>query len=690
MADNKNKQTIFQSLGKALISGFDKEKESYEKKIHSYNIDNNHVIYKTDNKEDADNKKLQLKQDKYLAAQWYGASKNLSMGTALSSNQLKLMYRDVDIMDNFPEVGAALDLFMEESCTSNNKGQILNIVSPSKRVKMILEDLFVNRLDIHINLPMWTRAMCKYGNAYALLNIKEGSGVVGARMLPVYEMERIEDGQYSPYIVLPNDYNKSQETEFVWVGQNTGTPFKNWQVAHFRLLNDSLLLPYGVSVLQKGRRHFRILSMMEDMMLIYRLERSIERRVFKIYVGNLDDADIPAYVQEIANTFKRTPIVDPETGQLDLRKTSLDVSQDIFIPVKTEGAANPIDTLQAASNIDKIEDLKFIQNKLFTALRVPKEFLNFEEASGDGKNLALKDIRFTRTINRIQQALIMELNKIAMIHLYLNGFEDELTNFKITMNNPSTQSQILMLEELSKKIQIVNAAVQDPGNGIQIMSLSRAQREILGWSEEEITQNILEIRMEKALAAELLKTEQIIKRTGLFDKIDDMYGEPNAEYASSSDFDEEGDKGGGGIGGMGGGIGNIGSDMEIPEQGEEPSLEGVGQEQQPGQMEQPENTEELPETPKLESILKKTEKLLLESKKLEKQRIKGINEKYMTRYINYILESKKDHSESFDEIVPIYNKSIIKNGETNLLIEQLEKKIKVENLKSDDTPKMID
>jgi hypothetical protein len=564
------------------------------------------------------------------------------------------------------------------------KGQILNITSKSDRIKRVLDDLFVNRLDIHINLPMWTRSMCKYGNAFVMLNIADKNGVIGARQLPVYEIDRIENGVYNPYVSVPKDYNTSRDTEFLWVGQNTGMPFKSWQIAHFRLLTDSMFLPYGVSVLQKARRHFRILSMMEDMMLIYRLERSIERRVFKIFVGNIDDADIPAYVQEIANTFKRTPIIDPETGQLDIRKNMMDVSHDIFIPVKDAGAATPIDTLPSASNLDKIEDLKYIQNKLLTALRIPKEFLNFEESAGDGKNLAIKDIRFTRTINRIQQALIMELTKIAVIHLYLNGFTDELTNFKITMNNPSTQSEILKLEELSKKIALVASAVQDPGNGIQIYSLTRAQREILGWSDEELTQNMLEIRMEKALAAELMKTEQIIKRTGLFDKIDDMYGEPDAEYASGAGMGEDqGAPGGGGGGGFGGdfGGGDLGGDMGSEES---PDLGGDEQPTEPGG----DNTAlppvsggdetSQPEPPKLESTTKKVNKLLVESKKILTNDYSNRKDKYLNSYVKYINSNKSKLKENIDEtIIPIVDSAFLKNEETNNMINLLDKKLKL-------------
>lgn len=654
MAENK-KRTIFQNLGNALFYGFDKNIQNQQKKIHSYTINNDKPILKTTDKDEFERTKEQLKQQKYLSSQWVKAGANLSQTTALVSNNLKLMYRDSDLMDGYPEIGAALDLYSEETCTNNVKGQLLNITSSSERVKKILDDLFVNRLDIHVNLPMWTRTMCKYGNAFVLLNIDEKNGIIGARQLPTYEIERVENGVYNPYLAVPGNYNTNKDTEFVWVGQEVGMPFKSWQIAHFRLLTDSLFLPYGQSVLHKARRHFRMLTMMEDMMLIYRLERSVERRVFKIFVGNLDEADIPAYVQEIANTFKRTPIIDPETGQLDVRKNMIDATQDYFIPTKDMNAPTPIDTLPAASNLDKIEDLKYFQNKLAIALRIPSEFLNFGESVGDGKNLALKDIRFTRTINRIQQALIMELTKIAVIHLYLNGFTDELTNFKITMNNPSTQSEILKLEELSKKIGLVTAAVQDLGNGMQIMSLTRALKEILGWSDAEITQNLLELRMENAIATELKKTNQIIKRTGLFDDIDNLYGEPNAEYVSS-----EMDEGDGGLGGVSGGAPSMGSDVG------ELDNEDIDM---PKGNDEPINSDD--KESKMESVENKINKLLLENKEnLIKTNIKRKN-----NYIKY-LNNRKIKETINEEIVPIINKAFLKNEETNEMIRILENKMK--------------
>lgn len=558
----KQKLTVFQKLDKAISGDWglpQSHNNSYD--FSSSNGDN--IIYKTDNKEDYLKTKKELQQNAYLNQRWLKANADLSVQAFAGLNNIKLMYRDADLMDSFPEIGAALDILAEESCINNSKNQLLNIYSSSDRIKNVLEELFINRLDIQVTAPMIIRGMCKYGNQFMLLNVNNKLGVTGWKQLPVYSMERSEMGVTNPY-GMANTSEVSEEdmkTKFVWIGENNSqVPFRNWQIAHFRLLTDSLYLPYGMSYLHKARRHWRMLSLMEDMMLIYRLERSIERRVYKIYVGAIDDADVQSYVQEIANNFKRTPIIDPMTGQVDLRKNLLSVDQDIFIPVRDQNAPTPIDTLAAAQNLTAMDDIKFVQNKLFTALGIPKTFLNYEEGAGDGKNLALMDIRFTRRINRIQQAFLMELTKVATIHLYLLGFHDELTNFSLSMNNPSTQAEQLEIENIQKKISAMRDAVADPGNGIPIMSATRALKEIMKWSDKDIQSNLEEIRLEKALAAELEKTTQIIKKTGLFDNVDRIYGEPGAEYQEQQAQEGQGDEmGGPPMGGGGGGpIGDMG------------------------------------------------------------------------------------------------------------------------------------
>lgn len=557
------KSTVFQALDKAITGKWTSPTTSIaEPHINSYDMSqggNSNILYKTTDKEDYLQKKLELQQDRYLKDRWIKANVNLSVTAYSGLNNIKLMYRDADLMDAFPEIGAALDIVSEESTIVNDKGMVVNVYSKSDRIKSILEDLFVNRLNIQLTGQMIIRAMCKYGNQFMLLDIDHKNGVKGWKQLPVFNMERIENGVQNPYgaaaSIAVNGITKDDadlSTQFIWLDDNNSQiPFRDWQIAHFRLLTNSLYLPYGISYLNAARRHWRMLSLMEDMMLIYRLERSVERRVYKIFVGAIDDADVEAYVERIANEFKRTPIIDPVTGQVDLRKNILGIDNDIFIPVRDENAPTPIDTLAAGQNMTALDDIKFVQNKVLTSLRIPKSFLNFEEGVGDGKNLALMDIRFTRTVNRIQQAFLMELTKVASIHLFLLGFNDELTNFSLTMNNPSTQAEGLEIENMQKKIDAVRDAVSDPGNGLPVMSQTRALKQIMKWSEKEIKENLEEIRLEKGIAAELEKTTQIIKKTGIFDTVDRIYGEPGAEYMDDMQGGQGGMDAGGAMGGGG-------------------------------------------------------------------------------------------------------------------------------------------
>lgn len=563
-----NDKTIFQRLTSVFGGDSLTGSPSSNKRINNYGITGSEPIFTTRDKSEYERKKLELRQQSLLAKQWKKASYDVSNNSLAGLSEVKIMYRDADLMDAFPEIGAALDVVSEEVCQTGKTGALVNVSSSSQRIKSILEDLLVNRLSITTTLPMVARTTCKYGNTFMLLNIDATNGILGWRQLPVYEMERYEnkdDNPYSKQIATqrPDINYDENETQFVWVGKNDFIPYRNWQVAHFRLLYDSLFLPYGMSYLNKARRHFRMLSMMEDMMLLYRLERSVERRVFKIDVGSIDEQDVPSYVQQIADNFKRTPWVDPATGQLDLRKNLLNVSEDFFFPTRDPGSPSPIETLPAAQNLTALDDIKYVQNKVFTALRVPKTFLNFEENTGDGKNLSLLDVRFTRTVNRIQQMMLMELNKVCIIHLYLLGFTDELTNFSLTMNNPSTQAEMLELENTSKKISTIRDAVSDPGNGIPIMAMHTAWKEILGWSDKQIADNLDKLRLEVALSNELQKTPEIIKQTGIFDYVDNIYGEPGAKY-SDAQGGEEGEEGGA-PGGGGGGFDFGGGDMGMPE-----------------------------------------------------------------------------------------------------------------------------
>jgi hypothetical protein len=299
--------------------------------------------------------------------------------------------------------------------------------------------------------------------------------------------------------------------------------FNTWEMAHFRLLGDDRKLPYGTSMLEKARRVWKQLVLAEDAMLIYRTSRAPERRVFKVFVGNMDDKDVEPYVQRVANKFKRDQVVDSKTGNVDMRYNQMAVDQDYFIPVRDPGQTMPIETLPGAQNLSEIADIEYIQKKLLTALRIPKAFLGFEEPVGSGDNLSLMDIRFARTINKIQKSMIAELNKIAIIHLFILGFEDELNNFTLGLTNPSKQADLLMVSVWKEKVLLYKDLVTEIPNTLQPTSATWAKKHIFGFSDEDIKLEIQQIRLERAVAAELTNTPTIITHTGMFDIVDKLY-----------------------------------------------------------------------------------------------------------------------------------------------------------------------
>jgi hypothetical protein len=248
----------------------------------------------------------------------------------------------------------------------------------------------------------------------------------------------------------------------------------------------------------------------------------------------MNDDDVEAYVNRVANKFKREQVVDSKTGNVDMRFNQMAVDQDYFIPVRDPAAPDPITTLPGATNLSEIADIEYIQKKLLTALRVPKAFLGFEEVVGDGKNLSLQDIRFARTINRIQKSMIAELNKIAIVHLFLLGFEDELQNFTLGLSNPSTQADLLKIDVWKEKVLLYKDLVSDPGNGIQPTSSTWAKKHIFNWSDEEIRLDLQQQRIERAVGEELKATPTVITKTGLFDNIDKLYGNTTGGTATTA------------------------------------------------------------------------------------------------------------------------------------------------------------
>jgi hypothetical protein len=543
MADSN--LTVFQRL--TQMFGFPGKLRPEESPSFNFSKDE---ILKTNSREEYEKATLQAQQNQYIADKWTKLDQSLyNQSVYYEPNRLSAYY-DYESMEFTPEISASLDIYAEESTTLSEKGEILTIFSESTRVKKILEDLFINRLDLNTNLQMWVRGVCKYGDNFVYLKIDPEKGIIGCQQLPNIEIQRIE-GRESKSPNQRSNKIPTRELRFQWT--NKELEFQAWEIAHFRLLGDDRKLPYGTSMLDKIRRIWKQLLLAEDAMLIYRTTRAPERRVFKVFVGNMDDKDIEAYVQRVANKFKRDQIVDSRNGQVDMRYNQMAVDQDYFIPVRDPSQTNPIETLPGAQNLGEIADIEYIQKKMLAALRIPKAFLGFEEVVGDGKQLALMDIRFARTINRIQKSLVQELNKIALMHLYLLGMEDELDNFTLSLTNPSAQSDLLRIEQWKEKILLYKDATSDNSQlGILPVSHTWAKKNILGMSDNEVLLDLQQQRLERAMGIELQNTQNIIKRSGVFDDVDSKYGiskEERDKLEKSQSADANNEMGGADMGG---------------------------------------------------------------------------------------------------------------------------------------------
>ena len=522
MEKNSN-LTVYQRLTKMF--GFPGMSRPEDKPTFNFSKEQ---ILKTDSREEYEKRLLHAQQTQYIADKWTKLDQSLYNQSVYYEPNRLAAYYDYESMEFTPEISAALDIYAEESTTLSEKGQILTVYSESDRIRGILEDLFVNKLDINTNLQMWTRGVCKYGDNFVFLKINPTKGIVGCQQLPNIEIERLEGAATRTPPTGNETSMPPKELTFTW--KNKDLEFQSWEIAHFRLLGDDRKLPYGTSMLDKVRRIWKQLLLAEDAMLIYRTSRAPERRVFKVFVGNMDDKDIEPYVQRVANKFKRDVVADPRNGQVDMRYNQMAVDQDYFIPVRDPGQSSPIETLAGAQNLGEIADIEYIQKKLLACLRIPKAFIGFEDVVGDGKTLALMDIRFARTINRIQKSLIQELNKIAILHLYLLGFEDELENFTLTLTNPSAQSDLLRIEQWKEKVTLYKDATSDQSQmGILPVSHTWAKKNILGMSDSEVILDLQQQRLERAMGFELTNTQMIIKRSGVFDEVDSKYGIPEEE-----------------------------------------------------------------------------------------------------------------------------------------------------------------
>ena len=407
---------------------------------------------------------------------------SLQYNPTLNYQSMRLqLYSDYEAMDHDPIIAAALDIISDETTARNEYGQVLNINSSNENIRKVLHNLFYDVLNVEFNLPTWVRNMCKYGDFYLKLEVSEKFGVFNVLPLSVYEVVREEgtdpdNPSYTRFTLDPNGL-ASGATNTIRRDQFT---LENYEVAHFRLLTDSNYLPYGRAFLEPARKVFKQLMLMEDAMLIHRIMRAPEKRVFYINIGNTDPDKVEQFMSDTANKMKKTPYIDQNTGDYNLKFNIQNMTEDFFIPIRGNDASTRIDTTKGL-DYDGTGDIEYLKAKMMAALKIPKPFLGYEEGVEGKSTLAGMDIRFARTVERIQRIIESELTKIALVHLYSQGFTDEeLVDFSLELTTPSVIYEQEKVELFTSKTTVAQQMLDN-----KIFSKDWVYQNIYGLSPDE-------------------------------------------------------------------------------------------------------------------------------------------------------------------------------------------------------------
>ena len=402
---------------------------------------------------------------------------------ALMTKSMRLnLFKDYEAMDSDAIISSALDIYSDESTMKSEYGEVLQIQTDNDQIKEILHNLFYDIVNIEFNLWPWIRNMCKYGDFFLKLEIDEKYGITNVVPLSVYDVSRLEglDPENPEYVKFLIEA-ATAEHRYKAEQSSTKVELENYEVAHFRLLSDSNYLPYGKSQVEGARKIYKQLTLMEDAMLIHRIMRAPEKRVFKLDIGNIPPAEVDNYMQQVINKMKKAPVVDETTGDYNLKYNMQNITEDFFLPVRGGDSGTSIDSLPGLT-YEATDDIEYLKNKLLSALRIPKAFLGFEDQIGSKATLAAEDVRFARTIERIQRITLSELTKIAIVHLYAQGYQDaELTNFELTLTNPSTIYEQEKIELWNNKTSLADSMLRDG-----LCSSEWIYKNIFNFTEDEI------------------------------------------------------------------------------------------------------------------------------------------------------------------------------------------------------------
>ena len=538
MADNK--KNIFQRL-RGLFSS----------NVIVRNIGGNRMKAIDFNKLQYGTKKTNFMVDRYSRLHSTGKSTGYPIGQDAQTHRMSL-FQDYEEMDSDSIISSALDIYSDESTMKNEFGNVLTITTDNSKIHDVLHNLFYDVLNIEFNLWPWVRNMVKYGDFFLKLDIAEDLGVVNVNPLPPMDVIR-EEGW---------DESNPQKVRFRIEGSSAGyggggqaevNYFENYEMAHFRLLSDSNFIPYGKSMIESARKTWKQLTLMEDAMLVHRIMRAPEKRIFKIDIGNIPPNEVDNYMQQIINKSKKTPLIDPKTGNYNLKYNMQNITEDFYVPVRGGDSGTQIDTLSGMT-YEATEDIEYLKHKMMAALKIPKAFLGYDETTEGKATLAAEDVRFARTVERVQRIIVSELVKIGVVHLYTQGFTDaDLVNFGLELTNSSTIYEQEKIELWNNKVGVASSMMSD-----RIMSTDWIYKNIFNFDDEQLAEvraGIIDDRKRT------FRWEQIEQEGNDPFKTQQSFGTPHdLATIQQQEGGEEGDKS------------PFGEDFDIPDEG----WEGAG------------------------------------------------------------------------------------------------------------------
>ena len=414
------------------------------------------------------------------------------------------LFREYMMMERDPIISRSLDLLSSEVTLPNEDNSVVEVNSDNENIKVSLDYLFHEVLNVNFNLQSWVRQMLKYGDCFIYLNMADTYGITDAIPFSVLDVERHEEEEGTHFTAQNVMADKIPEERMI----------------HFRMSKDAEFLPYGVSLLEPIRRHWKQMTLLEDFMMVYYLMRSVNQRVFRVDVGNLAPKDVPSFVEKFQQMLKRQPLVDEKTGEYDIKFDPMTVLEDIILPVREGYENTDFDEIPASTETSITEGIEYFRKKLMTGLGIPNFLLNYEEQINSRATASAEDLRFAKNVIGIQKIILSELETIAVIHLILQGYsKKDIHSFELKLTNPSDLKEMEELEKLERKINIASSMID-----LGLHPKEHIYEHVFGVGSEEMKKmmdGVVEDKINEKLNEDLINNAEIPEEEEIEDDSDD-------------------------------------------------------------------------------------------------------------------------------------------------------------------------